>query len=152
MSTKLLFMLAMAVLLLSLLMLAEALPSRYRAVCAASSAALGGSCPLLASSKMKDSGPTASNSRACVLASCLSLAFVCADSLDLRTSSIFGQAVTAVRGAPYLAFHCLLSWLSSAVTKQLLRKLSVFCETGNSFVPVVAALPSCSSSGSGKET
>ena len=58
--------------------------------------ALGGSWPLLASSKIKESGPTASRSRAWVLASCLSLAFVYADSLDLRTLSIFGEAVTAV--------------------------------------------------------
>ena len=74
MPTNLLFILAMAVLLLSLLMLAEALPSRRRAVCAASNVTLGGNCPLLASSKMKDSDPTASNSKAWVLASCLSLA------------------------------------------------------------------------------
>ena len=142
----------MAVLLLSLVMLAEALLNRCRAVCAASLVALGGSCPLLASSKMKDSGPMASNNRAWVLASCLSLAFVCADSLDFRILSIFGQAAAPVCGAPHSAFHCLLTWLGSAVVKQLLRKLSVFCETGNSFVPVVAALPSCSSSESGKET
>ena len=111
MSTSLLFIFVVAALLLSLLMLAEALPSRRKAVGAASTVVLGGSCPLLASSKIKYIGPTASKRRAWVLASCLSLAFVCADSLDLRTLSIFGEAVTAVCRGPYFAFHCLLTWL-----------------------------------------
>ena len=123
-----------------------ALPSSFKAVCAASIASSCVSEPFAAASRIKANGPTASRTRAWLLLSCLSFDFVCADRLCFISLSSFGQAVADSLGAPCFSRHWRLVEFSHLEVKCCFRNSSFSWDTAKSFVPRCPSFSSSSSS------